>query len=48
MRKIKLDRNVDVTNVEVIKYVEKKKSDIYSRPNLDRQSLVKLMYDNVL
>ena len=34
--------------VEVIKYVEKKKSDIYSRPNLDRQSLLKLMYNSKL
>lgn len=34
--------------VEVIKYVEKKKADIYSKPNLDRQSLLKLMYDGKL
>lgn len=34
--------------VEVIKYVEKKKADIYSKPNLDKSALVKLMYNNKL
>lgn len=34
--------------VEVIKYVEKKKSDIYSRRNATRNELLKLMHDNVL
>ena len=30
--------------VEVIKYVEKEKSKIYSRPNADRSALLALMY----
>lgn len=34
--------------VEVIKYVEKKKADIYSKPNLDRQSLLELMHNDKL
>ena len=34
--------------VEVIKYVDKKKSDIYSRPNASRAALLKLMQDNKL
>ena len=34
--------------VEVVKYVEKKKADIYSKPNLGRDSLLKLMHQNVL
>lgn len=34
--------------VEVVKYVEKKKADIYSKPNLGRDSLLKLMRQNVL
>lgn len=44
------DRQVEYVTkeVEVIKYVEKKKADIYSRPNATRDELLKLMYDNVL
>lgn len=34
--------------IEVIKYVDKKKSDIYSRPNASRTALIKLMQDNKL
>lgn len=34
--------------VEVIKYVEKKKADIYSKPNATRDELLKLMHNNVL
>ena len=34
--------------IEVIKYVDKKKSDIYSRPNASRAALIKLMQDNKL
>lgn len=34
--------------VEVIKYVDKKKSDIYSRPNATRSELLKLMYNGKL
>lgn len=34
--------------VEVIKYVEKKKADIYSRRNATRPELLKLMYDGKL
>ena len=34
--------------VEVIRYVEKKKADIYSRKNATRNELLKLMHDNVL
>ena len=34
--------------VEVVKYVEKKKADIYSKPNLGRDSLLKLMHDGKL
>lgn len=34
--------------IEVIKYVDKKKADIYSKPNLDKSALIKLMYDNKL
>ena len=34
--------------IEVIKYVDKKKSDIYSRPNASRAALLKLMQDNKL
>lgn len=33
---------------EVIKYVDKKKSDIYSRPNATRSELLKLMYNGKL
>ena len=34
--------------IEVVKYVDKKKSDIYSRPNASRAALLKLMQDNKL
>lgn len=34
--------------VEVVRYVNKKKSDIYSKPNASRSALLKLMYDNKL
>lgn len=34
--------------VEVIKYVEKKKADIYSKPNATRDELLKLMQSNKL
>ena len=34
--------------VEVIKYVEKKKAAIYSRPNLDRSALLVLMREGKL
>lgn len=34
--------------VEVIKYVEKKKADIYSRPNATRSELLDLLYANRL
>ena len=34
--------------VEVVKYVEKKKTDIYSKPNANRDELLKLMCQNVL
>ena len=34
--------------IEVIKYVDKKKSDIYSRPNASRTALIKLMLNNKL
>ena len=34
--------------IEVIKYVDKKKYDIYSRPNASRTALIKLMQDNKL
>lgn len=34
--------------VEVVKYVEKKKAYIYSKPNLGRDSLLKLMHDGKL
>ena len=34
--------------VEVVKYVEKKKADIYSKPNANRDELLKLMCQNVL
>lgn len=34
--------------VEVIKYVEKKKADIYSRRSATRPELLKLMYNNKL
>lgn len=34
--------------VEVVKYVEKKKYDIYSKPNLGRDAIIKLMQSNSL
>jgi hypothetical protein len=34
--------------VEVVRYVNKKKSDIYSKPNASRDALLKLMHDNKL
>lgn len=34
--------------VEVVKYVEKKKSEIYSQPNASRSELLKLMYSGKL
>ena len=34
--------------VEVVRYVDKKKSDIYSKPNASRTALIKLMQDNKL
>lgn len=34
--------------VEVVKYVEKKKADIYSRPNASKEQLLGLMKSNVL
>ena len=34
--------------VEVIRYVEKQKAKIYSRPNAHRTDLLKLMYNNQL
>ena len=34
--------------VEVVRYVNNKKSDIYSKPNASRDALLKLMYDNKL
>lgn len=34
--------------VEVIRYVEKKKADIYSKPNANRDDLLKLMHLNRL
>lgn len=44
------DRQVEYVTkeIEVIKYVEKKKADIYSKPNLSRDSLLKLMHDGKL
>ena len=44
------DRQVEYVTkeIEVIKYVDKKKSDIYSKPNATRNELLKLMHDNVL
>lgn len=34
--------------VEVVKYVEKVRADIHSRPNANRDELLKLMCQNVL
>jgi hypothetical protein len=34
--------------VEVVRYVDRKKSDIYSKPNASRDALLKLMHDNKL
>lgn len=34
--------------IEVIKYVEKKKSEIYGRPNVGRDNLLELMHKNQL
>lgn len=34
--------------IEVIKYVEKKKAEIYSRPNASRDILLNLMYNGKL
>ena len=34
--------------VEVVKYVEKKKADIYSKPNASRSELLDLMRDGIL
>ena len=34
--------------VEVVKYVEKKKSEIYSQPNASRSELLKLMHSGKL
>ena len=37
-----------VKEKEVIRYVEKQKSDIYSRPNANRTELLELMRNNKL
>lgn len=44
------DRQVEYVTkeVEVIKYVEKKKADIYSRRSATRPELLELMYNNKL
>ena len=44
------DRQVEYVTkeIEVIKYVDKKKSDIYSRRSATRPELLKLMRDNKL
>lgn len=44
------DRRVEYVEkeVEVVRYVNNKKSDIYSKPNASRAALLKLMYDNKL
>ena len=44
------DRRVEYVTkeVEVVRYVNNKKSDIYSKPNASRAALLKLMYDNKL
>lgn len=44
------DRQVEYVTkeIEVIKYVDKKKSDIYSRRSATRPELLKLMYDGKL
>ncbi len=34
--------------VEVVKYVERKKAEIYAKPNAGRDGLLKLMRDNKL
>ena len=34
--------------VEVVKYVDKKKADIYSKPNASRSELLDLMRDGIL
>ena len=34
--------------VEVVKYVEKARADIYAKPNASRDELLKLMRQNVL
>ena len=34
--------------IEVIKYVDKKKADIYSRPNASKKQLLDLMKNNML
>ena len=34
--------------VEVVRYVDKKKSDIYSKPNASKEQLLDLMKSNVL
>lgn len=34
--------------VEVVRYVDRKKSEIYSKPNASRDALLKLMHDNKL
>lgn len=46
----KADRQVEYVTkeIEVTKYVEKKKAEIYSKPNLDRQSLLELMRNGKL
>ena len=46
----KADRQVEYVTkeIEVIKYVEKKKSEIYSRPNATKEQLLDLMKSNVL
>ena len=44
------DRQVEYVTkeIEVTKYVDKKKSDIYSRRSATRPELLKLMYDGKL
>lgn len=46
----KADRQVEYVTkeIEATKYVEKKKAEIYSKPNASRDELLKLMYDGKL
>lgn len=42
------EKEVVIQEKEVVKYVEKKKADIYSKPNITRDGALRLFYNGEL